>query len=152
MEVLLGLKKAGFGCGKYAGIGGKVEPGETVEEAAVREVEEEIGVKVFEKTLQFMGKITFVFPSKPEWGQVVSIFRVISWQGDPFESDEMKPFWFTLDAIPYEAMWQDARHWLPEILDGNKLQGQFTFKDDNETVEEVCLELLPLGENPEVII
>ena len=45
-EVLLGFKKVGFGSGKYAGIGGKVEPGETVEEAAKREVEEEIGVTI----------------------------------------------------------------------------------------------------------
>jgi 8-oxo-dGTP diphosphatase len=45
-EVLLGNKKAGFGAGKYAGIGGKVEADETVEMAVIREVQEEIGVKV----------------------------------------------------------------------------------------------------------
>ena len=43
-KLLLGLKKRGFGLGKINGIGGKVEEGESVEAAAVRETFEEIGV------------------------------------------------------------------------------------------------------------
>eukprot|EP00051_Salpingoeca_urceolata_P006046 m.80347 g.80347 ORF g.80347 m.80347 type:complete len:91 (+) comp14659_c1_seq3:1046-1318(+) len=39
-RVLLGLKKRGFGQGKLNGFGGKVEAGETVAEAAARELEE----------------------------------------------------------------------------------------------------------------
>ncbi len=35
-RVLLGMKKRGFGAGKWNGFGGKVEPGETIEEAAIR--------------------------------------------------------------------------------------------------------------------
>ena len=37
-RLLLGLKKTGFGAGYYNGFGGKVEPGESIEEAAYREV------------------------------------------------------------------------------------------------------------------
>jgi 8-oxo-dGTP pyrophosphatase MutT (NUDIX family) len=37
-KALLGMKKRGFGSGFYNGFGGKVEPGETIAEAAVREV------------------------------------------------------------------------------------------------------------------
>ena len=37
-RVLLGLKKKGFGQGYYNGFGGKVEPGETIVQAAQREV------------------------------------------------------------------------------------------------------------------
>lgn len=60
-KVLLGLKKKGFGQGKWLGIGGKVEEGESVEEAAKREVKEEIGV-----TLRDMEKIA----------RSISIFRI----------------------------------------------------------------------------
>ena len=45
-RVLLGLKKRGFGAGKWNGFGGKLEPGETVVEAAAREVKEECGLTV----------------------------------------------------------------------------------------------------------
>ena len=45
-RVLLGMKKRGFGVGKWNGFGGKLEPGETVVEAAARELEEESGLVV----------------------------------------------------------------------------------------------------------
>jgi len=139
MEVLLGMKKTGFGAGKYAGIGGKVEVGETVERAAVREVEEELGVNILEKNLQVAGKIIFSFPSRTEWSQEVSVFLVRSWQGKPGESDEMKPCWFRLAEIPYGLMWQDARCWLPLILEGQTIQARISFKADHETVDDVSL-------------
>lgn len=42
-KVLLGYKKRGFGEGKWNGFGGKLEPGETVAEAALREMKEVSG-------------------------------------------------------------------------------------------------------------
>lgn len=56
-KVLFGVKKRGFGKGKLVGVGGKVDKGETVEEAAVRETQEEIGVKVTE--YQKVGELIF---------------------------------------------------------------------------------------------
>jgi len=47
-KVLLIYKKRGLGEGLYNGVGGKVEDGESPEEAIVREAEEEIGIKVME--------------------------------------------------------------------------------------------------------
>jgi len=138
-EVLLGLKKMGFGIGKYTGIGGKVEPGETVEIAAIREVEEEIGVRILAEDIRFRGTVTFLFPSKPEWSQKVSIFTAEIWLGEPGESIEVKPSWFKLDEIPYHSMWQDACHWIPQILAGTKIQTSIIFKDDTETVKEVSV-------------
>lgn len=44
-SVLLGLKKRGFGTGKWNGFGGKVEPGETIRQAAIREMKEEAGIE-----------------------------------------------------------------------------------------------------------
>jgi len=139
-EILLGLKKAGFGEGKYGGLGGKIEAGETVTMAAVRELQEEAGVQVFEKDLQPMGLMTFLFPARPDWSQVVHVSLVTKWDGDPVESTEMIPAWFAIDDIPFQRMWQDVCHWLPRVLAGERVRASFTFKEDNETVDEVKIE------------
>ena len=43
-DICLAMKKRGFGKGRWNGVGGKVEAGETIEAAAMREAREEIGV------------------------------------------------------------------------------------------------------------
>ena len=45
-RVLLGMKKRGFGAGRWNGFGGKVHDGESIEEAARRELKEEAGITV----------------------------------------------------------------------------------------------------------
>lgn len=136
-EVLLGFKKSGFGKGKYAGFGGSVEEGESVIAAAVRELEEETGLKVSKQHLQKVAHLTFLFPARPSWDQAVHVFRVTEWNGEPVESREMKPFWFKVDHLPFHKMWQDAMHWLPNVLAGERVQMRFVFAKDNETVQEV---------------
>lgn len=138
-EILLGIKKAGFGEGKYVGVGGTVEAGETLVETAVREVGEEAGVRVAPEDLKNAARITFVFPNKPEWDRMVYVFLAEKWQGEPRESDEIKPEWFRVDEIPYNAMWADAAHWLPEVLAGRELAARFVFDDDNEVLKEIVL-------------
>ena len=139
-EVLLGLKKTGFGAGKYAGFGGRIEVSETIERAAVRELEEESGIKVSINEIYPVGHLTFLFPAKPDWSQTVHVFLAKKWQGDPKESDEMKPIWCMLDEIPFESMWDDASYWLPLILQGKKIKASFVYKDDNQTVGQVKIE------------
>jgi len=139
-EILLGLKKAGFGAGKYNGFGGKVEAGETIERAAVREVEEEVGLIVSEDSLQPVARLTFLFPAHPAWDRVTHVFLVTEWEGMPVESVEMRPIWFLVDAIPFEQMWQDDVYWIPRVLAGERIQGCVTFGQDNETVAAWMIE------------
>ena len=136
-EVLLGLKKAGFGAGKVTGFGGKVERGETVVGAAQRELTEEAGLSADEHGLHPTGRLTFSFPARPSWSQVVHVFLVASWDGTPIESDEMRPAWFRVDGLPFARMWQDAPYWLPRILAGERLDLAFVFQDDNENIEKI---------------
>uniref|UniRef100_A0A8C6YN90 Oxidized purine nucleoside triphosphate hydrolase n=1 Tax=Nothoprocta perdicaria TaxID=30464 RepID=A0A8C6YN90_NOTPE len=83
-RVLLGMKKRGFGAGLWNGFGGKVQPGESIEEAARRELLEESGLTV--DTLQKMGQITFEFVGSSELMEV-HIFRADDFHGEPKESE-----------------------------------------------------------------
>jgi hypothetical protein len=49
----------------------------------------------------------------------------------------MMPIWFSVNRIPFDCVWQDAVHRFPRILKGELLRARFTFRDDNETVDEL---------------
>ncbi|KAI1884640.1 hypothetical protein AGOR_G00228470 [Albula goreensis] len=119
------MKKRGFGAGKWNGFGGKVQPGETIEQAARRELLEESGLTV--DTLDKIGNIKFEFVGETELLDV-HVFRTDSFNGDPTESDEMRPQWFDLDTIPFDQMWADDRLWFPLLLQRKKFQGYFKFQ------------------------
>jgi 8-oxo-dGTP diphosphatase len=136
-RILLGHKKVGFGKNKYGGVGGKLNRGETAVHAAVRELEEETGVRAREADLMRMAHLTFLFPYKTAWSQVVHVFVTHKWVGEAVESREIKPSWFSVDEIPFERMWADCRHWLPLVLDGQQTRARFTFCSDNETIGEM---------------
>ncbi len=133
-DVCLGMKKVRFGQGLWAGIGGKIESGETIEEAVAREVEEEIGVEV--ENIQKVAETDFRFPHKPDWSQYVYVYMTDNWNGEIKESQEMRPEWFKLEEIPYDSMWEDAKHWLPQVLNGEKIKGIFTYGEDDHIFEK----------------
>jgi 8-oxo-dGTP diphosphatase len=133
-EVLLGYKKTGLGTGKVVGLGGHVEPGESAAEAAAREVKEESGICVAPGSLTQVAHVTFLFPAHPSWDMDVEIFTTTDWAGQAAESDEIRPQWFPVAALPFDRMWQDAAHWLPRVLGGERLTATFTYAGDNETV------------------
>ena len=135
-EILLGMKKRGFGQGKYNGFGGKIGDNETREKAAVRELYEETGVKVEPQHLTKAAELNFVFLGKPEWNQTVYVFLAKEWTGMPTESEEMTAAWMKYQDIPYQQMWKDDVYWLPRVLQGLKLNGKFVFKEDNESIAE----------------
>ena len=133
-EILLGMKKRGFGAGKYNGLGGKVDPGETPLGAVVREVREESGLVVSPDGLRPMGAIDFHFPFHREYDHHVHVFVAGAWEGELRETDEMASSWFPIDRIPLDRMWADDAHWLPLVLAGKRLEAEFTFAEDNETI------------------
>jgi 8-oxo-dGTP diphosphatase len=137
-SILLGMKKRGFGVGKWNGFGGKVGDfvtGESIKSALCREFTEEININVNEDDLVNMSLIHFHFAGNTEWDNDMHVFFVDRWSGDIKESEEMIPQWFSVENIPYDKMWQDDKVWLPIVLNGVSLEGDVYFDDDNKLID-----------------
>ncbi len=120
-EILLGMKKRGFGQGKWNGFGGKIEPGETIEEGAIRELWEESGLVT--KSLKRLGYLVFnMFDS----GKVLRVHVYESWEfeNEAVESEEMRPQWYKESEIPYKSMWPDDVYWFPYMLEQKPFIGR----------------------------
>ena len=139
-EILLAMKKRGFGVGKYNGVGGKVGKDESVLAAAVREANEEIGVVIAENDLTKVAELTFHFAGKPEWDILCHAFITRVWVGEPTESEEMAPEWFDRSEIPFERMWVDDKYWLPMVLGGDYVSGTFYFSNDGSQLLRYTIE------------
>ena len=136
-ELLLIHKKRGLGSGKINAPGGKIEPGETPLQAAIRETQEEVGLTPLDP--QPMGELFFQFTD----GHSIhcTAFRAEGCEGTLVETDEAVPLWTRLDAIPYHAMWADDIEWLPLLISGCAFRGYFVFEGD--TMLQNRIEILP---------
>lgn len=122
-RVLLIRKKRGLGAGKINGPGGKLEPGETALAAAIREVQEEIGVTPLQ--VEDRGVLHFQFVDG--YSLHCAVFIARDFTGELIETDEATPLWFPVNALPLGEMWEDDQHWLPQVLAGGSFDAWFVF-------------------------
>ena len=125
-EILLIRKKRGLGAGKVNGPGGKLDPGETLRDCAIREVKEELGVTPLDP--RRCGELSFQFTDG--LALHVAVFLASDCAGIATETDEAAPLWTPLDAIPYDEMWADDRVWLPHALAGHSVRLRAIFEGD----------------------
>lgn len=125
-RMLLIRKKRGLGAGKINGPGGKVDPGESARDAAVREVEEELGVTPI--GVEERGELSFQFVDG--LAMHVRVFTASGCRGEPRETEEAIPLWTPLDRIPYDEMWADDRIWMPVMLAGRRFAFRALFDGD----------------------
>ena len=112
-RLLLIHKKRGLGAGKLNGAGGKVDPGETPLEAAVREFAEELEARPLDPVK--LGEVAFDVVDDDSI--LIHVYRADRLAGDPVETDEAAPVWVDVEEIPYHRMWADDRHWLPLLVE-----------------------------------
>jgi 8-oxo-dGTP diphosphatase len=128
-------KKTGLGAGLVNAPGGRVEPGESPLQAAVRETIEEVYVTPIDP--RHAGDLYFRFTD----GYSIRgyVFVAEKWEGEPGESTEADPFWCGENDIPYDGMWADDSWWLPHLLAGRQFSGRFVF--DGETMLSLNLDV-----------
>lgn len=134
-QILLGKKKRGLGIGRYNGFGGKPIGRETPITTAIRETQEEVGLTPHSLThvanLRFRSR-TYA-PLKDLY---VYVFTSLRFDGAPAETEEMVPHWFSTPDIPYDLMWPDDPHWLPQVLDGKFITGEFWFNEKEQMIRQ----------------
>ena len=145
-EILLGMKKRGFGVGRWNGFGGKIEDNETIEEGAIRELKEEAGI--IPTKMKKIGILEFSFQDDPKILET-HIFKIYEFTGEPSESEEMKPQWFKFENIPFLQMWSDDIYWFPYLMNETLFKGSFLFDrpSDSEYSSKIIIQELNEVEN-----
>ena len=139
-KVLLGEKKRGFAAGTFNGIGGKQDPGETIDEAMVRETQEEIGVTP--TNYKKVGNIDFInLVYKGENVDIkLHIYTCGGYVGEIKETGEMIPQWFNIKDVPYDKMLPDDTSWFPLVLEGKKIKGTISYGETPaDTVRKISI-------------
>jgi ADP-ribose pyrophosphatase YjhB (NUDIX family) len=139
-SILLAMKKRGFAAGKWNGAGGKPKEGDkSIKATAKREMFEE--TTVIPRKLKKAAVLNFYFETQTDWNQQVHVFITGEWNGTPAETEEMAPKWFNFGEIPYNQMWDDDILWLPEVLNGKIVEGNFLFDENQKMLEHEITEI-----------
>lgn len=104
--------------GKYNGLGGKMEPGESIYDCICREIKEEAGIICEQVILRGTINWTGFGPDGEDWFGF--IYRIDRFSGTPYrENDEGRLLWHDIDRLLELPMWEGDRHFLPLIFDDN---------------------------------
>lgn len=129
-KILLCMKKRWFWEWLWNWAWWKCEKWETIEQAMIRELQEETWLETNLENLENMWVLHFYFDANPDWNQDVNIFKINDFDWAPTETEEMRPKWFNLEDIPYNEMWEDDKIWLPRMISLEKVEYDFTFWND----------------------
>ena len=111
--------------GKWIGIGGHIEPGETKEEALIREVKEETGFTI--KSFSYRGEILFI---NNDYQEIMYIFTSDDFAGEMIECDEGELSWIDKDKILDLNLWEGDRYFLKPLLNSDKMiKMEMRYKD-----------------------
>ncbi|OHA79889.1 MAG: hypothetical protein A2675_01460 [Candidatus Yonathbacteria bacterium RIFCSPHIGHO2_01_FULL_51_10] len=123
-KVLLAFKTCKIGANCWNGYGGGIEQGETVAEAALRELREESGLVAREEHLEKIAVVDFHNTKSDGSTFIVKVhfFTVSQWTGEPKETREMiTPTWFEIEDLPIDTMMLADAQFVPVALKGKKV-------------------------------
>mgnify|MGYP001589653247 FL=1 len=86
--------------------------------------------------LNKVGEIDFNFPHNADWNQMVHVYLSENWIGEPAESEEMKPEWFSVSEIPFTEMWPADVFWIPKVLDEELIKAKIVFGEKDAILDK----------------
>ena len=114
--------------GKWNGLGGKFNLGESPEECAIREIEEESGLKV--KSVNMRGFITFpLFDGKDDW--YVFLFTADEFEGELIDSTEGRLEWISNEKLTKINLWDGDKIFIPWLFREKFFSAKFNYMDGN---------------------
>lgn len=109
-------KRHDINAGKWIGVGGHVENGETPEECLLREVKEETGLRLTAYRLR--GLVTFLSDvCEPE---LMCVFTADAFDGEIIECDEGELAWVEKSDVLALPTWEGDRVFLERLLSGDE--------------------------------
>ena len=138
--VLLGEKKKGeIGTGVLSGPGGKLDPGESLEECLIRETREELYIELDPSSLELVAVIDFYAAGELDFS--VYVYRAALLTGEIRETADMIPAWYPLTNLPFDRMYEADRHWLPKAARGEKFRANVYYRSRARDFDRI--EFLP---------
>lgn len=119
--------------GKWNGLGGKFEPGETPEECVKREVLEESGLLI--QNPQLHGLLIFPRFKGNDW--YVFVFTATEFSGELIDSPEGRLEWIPDEALTTLNLWESDHIFLPWIEGGKFFSARFDYEGDSMKGHEV---------------
>ncbi len=120
--------------GKWNGLGGKLEAGESPEECAIREVKEESGLDI--RKPQLKGVLTFpAFSKNEDW--YVFLFVVTEFSGTLIDSDEGNLEWIDNDQLFDLPLWEGDKIFLRWLEKEGFFSAKFMYKNNKLIHHEV---------------
>ena len=110
--------------GKWNGLGGKFELGETPEECAIRELKEESGL--IAKKIVLKGHITFpMFDGKDDW--YVFVFTIPEFEGELIDCNEGHLEWIPNDKLTKLNLWEGDKHFIDWLFQDKFFSSKFNY-------------------------
>ena len=110
--------------GKWNGLGGKFEIGESPEDCAIREIEEESGLRV--KNVKMKGFITFpLFDKIEDW--YVFLFTAADFEGELIDSPEGNLKWIPNEKLTEINLWDGDKVFIPWLFEDKFFSAKFIY-------------------------